>query len=115
MREIYTSQYRYSGENRFDITVKGNDNLGHHFAPSWRIVMDVKKGNITERDYENIYTRIAHKALENARLMNELNELFPKKIVLVCFCKSNSFCHRYILARIMEEKGFGKYLGEKGV
>jgi hypothetical protein len=114
MREIYTAQYRYSGDNRFDITVKGNDRFGRYFAPTWSMVMSVKKKEISEEEYEKLYKSMTIKVLKDTRLMKTLGECFPEKIVLVCFCKKNSFCHRYILARMMEEEGFGKYIGEVG-
>ena len=31
---LYTARYRYSGNDRFDITVKGKDPIGRIFAPS---------------------------------------------------------------------------------
>jgi len=112
MREIYTAQYRYSGENRFDITVKGNHEFGKLFAPTWSMVMDFKNKKITEEDYRNLYIPMAERSIKNARLMEKLGERFLNKIVLVCFCRSNSFCHRFILAKLLEENNFGKYLGE---
>lgn len=33
-----TAQYRYSGNDRLDITVKGNDPIGKIFAPTWEMV-----------------------------------------------------------------------------
>jgi hypothetical protein len=35
------------------------------------------------------------------------------QITLVCFCRSFTFCHRVLAARMLEEMGYGKYLGER--
>lgn len=40
MLKIYTSQYRYSGKNRLDITVKSGNKI---FTPTWNIVVNSKK------------------------------------------------------------------------
>ena len=37
--KVYTAQYRYSGLHRLDITVKGKDQVGRVFAPSWDMVI----------------------------------------------------------------------------
>lgn len=39
--KVFTSQYKYKGKNRFDITVKSGDKT---FAPTWEMVMGYKKG-----------------------------------------------------------------------
>jgi hypothetical protein len=44
--------------------------------------------------------------------MEKLGERFLNKIVLVCFCRSDSFCHRFILSKLFEDTNFGEYMGE---
>jgi hypothetical protein len=112
MREIHTAQYRYSGEDRFDITVKGNHEFCRLFAPTWKMVMDFKNKKITKEDYTKLYIPMAERSIKNARLMEKLGERFLNKIVLVCFCRSDSFCHRFILSKLFEDTNFGKYMGE---
>jgi hypothetical protein len=41
---LYTARYRYSGNDRLDITVKGKDPIGRIFAPSRKMVMGSKEG-----------------------------------------------------------------------
>jgi len=35
-----------------------------------------------------------------------------KQITLVCFCPSGQFCHRILAAHMLENMGYGKYIGE---
>ena len=45
--KFYTAQYRYKGEDRMDITVKGQDPIGKMFAPTWAMVMGLKDGKLS--------------------------------------------------------------------
>ena len=48
MLKIYTSNIRYKGDDRLDITVKSGVQA---FAPQWGMVFSIKKGKITEKQY----------------------------------------------------------------
>lgn len=93
LRYLYTAHYRYSGEDRTDITVKGQDPRGRHFAPTWEMVMGVKNGTMTEQEYVDRYCD------KLSRLNTEIWEwLFSQETrTLVCFCPKEAFCHRNIL------------------
>lgn len=103
--EVYTARMRYGGTDRFDITVKS----GHKaFAPSWDIVMGVKNGTVTEKQYLDRYITMMHNSFMNNR--SAWVELLSKDIVtLVCFCPRGTFCHRYALVDILIV--FGRELG----
>lgn len=91
---IYTAQYRYCGPDRFDITVKGQDGMGKHFAPTWNMVMDHKNGVITDQQYVDRYIPILHSIPQHV-----WNWFFNAEVrTLVCFCPETAFCHRNILA-----------------
>ena len=53
--KLYTAQYKYSGDDRLDITVKGKDAIGKIFAPSWKMVMQSKQGKMTREEYNHLY------------------------------------------------------------
>lgn len=110
MLEIFTAQYRYVGEDRLDITVKGNNPLGRIFAPTWDMVMDLKRNVITQDEYEDLYHK---KMLESYKKHKAewKKVLAMSRVTLVCFCKSKYFCHRVLLAKYLEKLG-GKYVGE---
>lgn len=93
LKYLYTAHYRYPGEDRTDITVKGQDPRGRHFAPTWEMVMGVKNGTMTEQEYINKYCD------RLSRLNTEIWEwLFSQETrTLVCFCPKEAFCHRNIL------------------
>lgn len=105
--KVYTSQYKYDGENRFDITVKSGYQM---FAPTWPMVLDYKAGRITEKIYTDLYVR---KMRKSYKMYKETWDwlLSQDKIVLVCFCKAGDFCHRLLLADILVKLG-AEYLGE---
>lgn len=93
LKYIYTSNYRYSGENRVDITVKGNVPIWKPFAPTWGMVIGHKKGMLDDSGYISKYLEI----LEKVPIVTWDKLLTMEEIVLVCFCPENSFCHRNIL------------------
>ena len=107
---IYTAQYKYSGEDRLDITVKGQDPLGKYFAPTWSMVCGIKEGSLTTQMYEIGYEDIL------AYVPDKIyKKLFRKKeVTLVCFCRSNQFCHRFLLAEELEKRG-ATYKGERSL
>jgi uncharacterized protein YeaO (DUF488 family) len=107
MLTVYTAQYRYSGNNRLDITVKGQDPIGKHFAPTWDMVMGYKNGSVSKKEYIVQYLNILKK-VDKSIWENILNR---DEVVLVCFCSSKDFCHRKVLAKVLERKG-AIYTGE---
>lgn len=104
---VYTSQYRYSGDRRLDITaIKGSD----LFRPNWEMVSAYKNGNMTEQEYEKIYHYMMQQSYKHYK--DGWDRLLASDYtVLVCFCKADTFCHRYLLAEYLEKCG-AKYLGE---
>lgn len=112
MTKIYTAQYRYSGNDRLDITVKGNHPLGKIFAPTWSMVLGVKRGDITKEQYDALYQDILASSLRNYEAAWEHIATWPS-ITLVCFCPTGSHCHRYALANAFVSLGYGTYQGER--
>ena len=109
--KLYTAQYRYSGDDRLDITVKGRDPVGRIFAPSWKLVMGSKEGKITWNEYQKMYRELMRNSYRQHRDTWD-NILNRDEVTLVCFCKSDSFCHRYLVADYLVKLGAG-YLGER--
>ena len=110
MLEVWTSQYRYNGPDRLDITVKGQDPIGKYFAPTWKMVIKSKKGILSKDDYKDQYIALMRKSLKKHKhIWKEV--LSRKRVVLVCFCEPKTFCHRLILAQIFETLG-AVYKGE---
>jgi hypothetical protein len=110
--KIWTAQYRYSGKDRTDITIKSAVYPWNVFAPTWKMVMEYKRSG-NEEVYIGQYKAIIDKAFELhiQQLSNLLNS--DRTITLVCFCRSGDFCHRVLLAKHFESLG-ATYLGERG-
>lgn len=95
-----------------DITVK----KGGIFAPTWKMVMDHKRGKISDEEYTKQYHQIIRKKFsggsvgEGKILLKEFME--PNElIILACYCRANTFCHRYLLKDILVKQG-AEYGGE---
>lgn len=107
MLKVYTSTIRYSGPDRFDITVKSGERA---FAPTWNMVMGHKKGAIDADEYVSMYHELMRGTYRNER--GKWTELMARdRVVLVCFCPPHAFCHRLLLADILVKLG-ATYEGE---
>lgn len=106
--KIYTSQFRYSGDDRLDITVKSGRK---EFAPTWDMVMGHKSDALSDEDYIVMYKQLMNQSYKNNRkVWKEL--LNRDSVTLVCYCAKGKFCHRVVLAEMMA-KAFGcEYVGE---
>lgn len=101
---IYTAQYKYRGQDRLDITVKGQDPVGRAFAPTWSMVTLLKKGVMSEKDYMDQYYRLINRRWEEDR--SAWDYIWSQETVtLVCFCPVGAFCHRYLLQNILIHQG----------
>lgn len=99
---VYTSRINYAGNHRLDITVKSGTSPGSVLAPSWTMVMDYKRGAITEAQYTDAYMRLIRaKYRANQAQFDALLEL--PEIVLCCFCNAGAFCHRHLAVDILEK------------
>jgi len=110
---IYTSQLRYSGNDRLDITAKGQDPIGKHFAPTWEMVKSIKSGTISQELYTLAYVGILSTSLGlNSQVWQQVQSMYPNRITLVCFCPIGAFCHRVLLANAFQGMELGEYKGE---
>lgn len=97
LKYIYTAHYRYSGPDRTDITLKGQDPNGKYFAPTKEMVHGVLYHGMSEQVYVDRYVEILKTAPIGA-----WNWLLSKETrTFVCFCRQENFCHRNILAHYL--------------
>lgn len=108
---LYTAQYRYPGQDRLDITVKGNNIAGKLYAPTWDMVKGLKNHLITEDAYTVGYYELLQDRWKKdwldfrastIRLVQMvsgggINNMPKRDLTLVCFCPKDTFCHRYLL------------------
>jgi uncharacterized protein YeaO (DUF488 family) len=113
MSRVWTATYRYNGPDRLDITAKGKDHFGIAFAPTWDMVMGYKQGRISEAEYERRYLELLRESW-NKRPDAWQNLLGRMEVTLVCFCRSGDFCHRVLLAKLLERHFGFSYRGERG-
>ncbi|MDD4274017.1 MAG: DUF488 family protein [Desulfobacter postgatei] len=105
--KLYTAQYKYAGDDRLDITVKGKDPIGRCFAPTWKMVM----GSISWDEYKQMYRELMQKSYQGK--LSAWNDILGRdEVTLVCFCASGTNCHRYLLAGYLEKLG-AEYMGER--
>lgn len=105
---LYTAQYRYPGQDRLDITVKGNNVAGKIYAPTWEMVNEWKEGKLSNAGYTNMYYELLIDRFTNMKgfkestytLINTVcgtNDMPMRDLTLVCFCPADTFCHRYLM------------------
>lgn len=110
--KFYTAQYRYSGPDRLDITVKGQDPIGKMFAPTWAMVMGLKDGKLSWLDYCMKYADMMVESFiaNQQKWLDMVNQ--EDTITFVCFCANPKSCHRHLLAVILQQLG-AVYMGER--
>lgn len=103
--KIYTiqmGQWRKAKEKGLDIldtTVKSGE---EKLAPTWDMVRTIKDGGGAED--EALYTKMYLAKLKASFLQDReyWKELLSREyVVLACYCKAGTFCHRYILADVL--------------
>lgn len=71
-------------------------------APTWEIVNDYKNGKIDERGYTERFFELL---LETRKLKAErVIEELPENVVLLCYEKPETFCHRRLVAKWIEHE-----------
>lgn len=71
-------------------------------APSKDILLGAKSGEITQDQYTKRFNAYL-KTLDQEEVLQQLKELVGSKtITLVCFEKTNDFCHRHLVADWLE-------------
>ena len=106
MLKVYTSQFRYSGTDRMDITAKNKT----PFSPTWEMVKDYKAGAISQSQYRDMYFELMVDSLgRNFRFWSDV--LYLPRVTLVCYCAPGEFCHRVLMAKYLEFLG-AEYCGE---
>jgi len=92
-----------------DTTVKSGDKT---FAPTWKMVMGVKESGISEEEYTREYLdRMRASYRNNRQRWDEV--LGMEEVILACYCRPDSFCHRYLLKDMLVKCG-AEYVGEIG-
>ncbi len=82
-----------------DTTVRGKHPL---FAPTWKIVMAHKAGEITDQQYRDEYYPMMRQSWIDHR---EAWEQFLRQedwIAIMCYCPAGHFCHRLELVKIFQ-------------
>lgn len=107
MLEVWTACNGYRGEDKLNITVKSGDKT---FAPEWDMVMQHKQRKISDEEYIKKYVTLMRESLKEhpQKWKNLINR---ERIVLTCYCEEGKFCHRVLLAKMLEKSG-AKYMGE---
>lgn len=115
---LYTAQYRYSGQDRLDITVKGNCPAGRLYAPTWNMVMGMKKGTLSKEEYtKQYYQLLIDRWNGNGRsemeVLVKITKTQGRDLTVVCFCPSGTFCHRYLMVNFFKYNWDVPYGGER--
>ena len=108
MLKIYTIQIavakslKLTTDSRYlDITVKSGDKA---FAPTWKMVMGAREGKISQEEYTRQYYYLMRQSYcQNRGRWDEV--LAMNEVILACYCRADSFCHRYLLRDMLMKRG----------
>lgn len=90
----YPPKYEFKEDNIFIIK---------DLSPNENLFYLAKNKMISFEEYKYLYlNQIIKNKIDE--YLNKRIKLFNKNIWLLCYCKENTFCHRKILAELMEEK-----------
>ena len=105
---IYTSYFAKSAhlDNAICITIttpkffKGESY--HDLAPTGRLMIGYKSGKITKKEYRAAYFKLHFdRGLDPVKVAADLDGK-----VLLCWERSNAFCHRHLAAEWLNRAGF---------
>jgi Active DUF488-N3 subclade len=94
------------GQRVLNTTVKSGTGLGAVFAPTWKMVMQSKRDEITWDEYHQQYKALMRQRYR-ANPSAFLEALSSNELIVCCYCKdtytTTKHCHRYILVEILEK------------
>jgi uncharacterized protein YeaO (DUF488 family) len=106
MVTILTSQIDYIGPDKLDVTVKSGKGCGKVLAPTWELVGGLKHWrrypSISSEEYVARYYELLRKRYRT-NPQPFLDILAQEQRVLVCYCQSDTFCHRHVAVDILEK------------
>lgn len=106
------------GQLVLNTTVKSGTGLGAVFAPTWKMVMDVKHNTISWQTYIEQYTALMRQRYQ-ANPSAFLEALQSDELIVCCYCKdthaTTKHCHLYILVEILEKVAVHHGIGFKAI
>jgi len=110
---------RYSPDFFINSPLSSNRMVGDLLAPSEELLHKIKNNEISEDEYTKEYIVELSKSLQSKgynsfeeyfkKIDEEYNGYFSEKyegVVFFCYEKPGDFCHRHILAKIMNQYGY---------
>lgn len=116
---ITTGQINHISRPYLDITVKSGQGLGKLLAPTWDMVMGIKRHTLAQADYTQLYLNLLRtRYRDNKAGFIQLLTPDTGELLIACFCEPQTFCHRYIAVEVLEKIGRAhgitvEYGGEK--
>ena len=102
MTMIWTGRYNYSGPDRVDVTTRKTHPIGKWFAPDWNTTVAPYRNSLKGPNDEAIYTKQYKDHMRTVFATHPETFrwiLTQLEVTLVCFCRVDAFCHRFILAK----------------
>ena len=115
MVKIYTSRITNTDPDALNITVKSASTaIGRYLAPTKTMVYRHKAGAgdprfarydpLTDEEYTRKYYELLRPRYRaNPDIFHEV--LQRDKIILCCYCRAGTFCHRHLAADILQKIG----------
>ncbi len=102
---MFTSYYARDGHHPNAVSISAKPPDWYHgvtapgLAPSWDLIMNLKDGTISEREFVIGYLALLKKRKVTAHMVASL---ISHDSVLLCH-EASGFCHRHIVAYLMEQ------------
>lgn len=106
--KIYTSNYARNAGHPGAIAISKKPPTWYkgsnypHIAPTWDLIYRIKGGQITEEEYTSLYLDMLKERAFNPQ--HFVDSLEDEVTVLLCYEKPTDFCHRHIVASLIEER-----------
>ena len=75
-------------------------NIDKSLAPNSELLRGYKDGKISKEEYTKVFTEEVLFKLTKEKI----DELYKKDVVLLCACKKEDFCHRFLIRDYVKEK-----------
>lgn len=115
MKRLYTSYFARASKHPKAISISAKSPMGFKgnrlttLAPTWDMLTSYKNNLLTKLQYIDHYIELIklHHRPDEIFAQN-IADLFQEGDVLLCYERTGSFCHRHIVAALLNEAGIAQ-------
>lgn len=102
---VYTGQIARLEPPYLDITVKSGQGVGRLLAPTWDMVLRLKRGVLSQDAYQQSYLQLLRERFrqDRAGFLAILTPANADALHIGCYCAPHTFCHRYLAVEVLDK------------